>query len=91
MSIPWSEEKIRALRAAVDQLEDAQATGPDEYVVDLYQREPPMTLELAFEAGRLLVLAAQTMAYDAQLDGWYLDRPVEDAVEVEEALAALLP
>ena len=91
MSIPWSEGKIRALRAALDQMEDAQATGPDEYVVDLYQREPPMTLELAFEAGRLLVLAAQTMAYDAQLDGWYLDRPVEDAVEVEEAWAALLP
>ena len=91
MSIPWSEGKIRALRAALDQMEDAQATGPDEYVVDLYQREPPMTLELAFEAGRLLVLAAQTMAYDAQLDGWYLDRPVEDTVEVEEALAALWP
>ena len=32
MSIPWSEEKIRALRAALDQMEDAQATGPDEYV-----------------------------------------------------------
>ena len=39
------------LAAALDQMEDAQATGPDEYVVDLYQREPPMTLELAFEAG----------------------------------------
>ncbi len=91
MRIPWSEEKIRALRAALDQMEDAQPTGPDEYVVDLYQREPPLTVELAFDEGQLVVLAAQTMAYDAQLDGWYLDQQVQDPAQVDQALAALLP
>lgn len=91
MGIAWSEDRVQALRAVLERMEDAQATGPDEYVVDLYQREPPLTLELAFEGGKLEVLAAQTMAYDAELDGWYLDRKVEDPDQVEQALRALLP
>lgn len=90
MRIQWSEEKIQALKSALDNVEDAQQTGPEEYVVDLYDAEPPLTLELAFEGGQVRVLAAETMAYDQQMDGWYLAGPVDDGAAVEKALEGLL-
>lgn len=90
MRIQWSKEKAQALRDALEQSEDAQSTGPDEYVADLYEAQPPLTLELAFEPQAIRVLAVESMAYDQEMDGWYLAGPVTDIAMVERALEGLL-
>ena len=90
MRIQWSEDRVMALKCALQQSEDAESTGPDEYVADLYEAQPPLTLELAFEPQGVRVLAAESLAYDQEMDGWYLAGPVTDAAVIERALEGLL-
>lgn len=67
-----------ALRAFLDRSEDAEALGGGEYTLDLYDAEPPVSLDLQFEKGRVSVLAALALLYDEELEGWYLGEAIED-------------
>lgn len=88
MRIEWTREQVDALRAKLGAFEDAQPTGDDEYVVDLYDADPPLSLELSLKTG-LDVLAAERMAYDEALNGYYVCAPETDAQAIERALLSV--
>lgn len=90
LHIPCAPEKITRLMAALDKFEDAESTGPREYVLDLYDAEPPVTMEIAFTDTEIDILAAETMAFSEEEDGWYLNGPIEDPVLLERLLEELL-
>lgn len=90
MRLSFDPAQAEALRAKLATFEDAEATETDEFVVDLYDADPPLSLELAFEQGGVRVLAAESLAYDEEQAGYYLAGPVEDAVQIAQALLALL-
>lgn len=88
MRIDWDKEKREALLALLASSEDAQSTATNEYTVDLYDIDPPISLELAFSADALEVLAACELLFDEEMDGWYLGERVDSIERITSALAA---
>ena len=75
------------LRTFLDSCEDAEALGGNEYTVDLYDVDTPISMDILFDKKRGVdVLAALELLYDEGEDGWYLGEKIKDA----ERLAALL-
>ncbi len=62
--------------------EDAEPLADGGYTVDLYDLDPPVTLELYPAKGGLDVAAAFTLAYDEAQDGYYLDEKLESPEQV---------
>lgn len=80
----------RALKDWLTACPDAEELGNDEYTVDLYDAETPLSLDLQLGKQGVELLAALTLRYDEELDGWYLDQRVEDAALVERMLQSAL-
>lgn len=87
MLIKISQEKLMRFLA---NNEDAEALTADEYVVDLYDIEPPLTLNLKVSKDGGEILAAAELLYDAEQDGWYMGERIEDAARVTAALMAAM-
>ena len=66
--------------------EDAEALSADEYVADLYDAEPPITLNLRVVENGAEVLAAAELLYDEEQDGWYMGERIEDEARLQAAL-----
>ena len=77
-----------ALRAFLENCEDAEALSAREYVLDLYDVERPVSLDLVFVRGGVAVDGAAELKYDAEQDGWYMGERLEDPEEVLAALGA---
>ena len=75
-----------ALEGWLSACPDAEDLGEREYTVDLYDVETPLSIDLQFTKDGAEVLAALTMRYNDELDGWFLDQRVEDAELVERML-----
>lgn len=75
-----------ALRAFLDGCEDAEQLSSREYVVDLYDIEYPLSLDLVFVNGGVAVDGAAALLYDEALDGWYMGERLESAEAVADAL-----
>ena len=89
MRINWTSAQVSELRARLSSHEDATSTGPDEYVVDLYDFEPTLSMELALGDG-VDILTAERMAYSEELSGYYNCAPERDLELLERALASIL-
>lgn len=76
----------RALEKWLADCPDAEALGEGEYTVDLYEVDTPLSLELQCTEKGVELLAALTLRYDEEMDGWYLDQRVEDAELVARML-----
>ena len=75
------------LLAYLEASEDAEALGGNEYTVDLYDVDTPVSMDILFDKDRGVdVLAALELLYDEGEDGWYLGEKIKDA----DRLAALL-
>ena len=88
MRIKLTQEREAALRAFLQACEDAEQLSAREYVVDLYDIERPVSLDLVFVKGGVAVDGAAELKYDEALDGWYMDKRLERPEEVIEALTA---
>ena len=75
-----------ALRAFLKRCEDAEGLSEREYVVDLYDIDRPVSLDLVFVRGGVAVDGAAVLEYDAEQDGWYMGERLE---KPEDVLAAL--
>lgn len=84
MLIQISKEKLVAYLNAS---EDAEALSADEYVADLYDAEPPITMNLRVVENGAEVLAAAELLYDEEQDGWYMGERIEDEARLAAALA----
>ena len=83
MLIQISRERLIAYLNAS---EDAEALSADEYVADLYDAEPPITLNLRVVKGGAEILAAAELLYDDEQDGWYMGERIEDEARLAAAL-----
>lgn len=86
MRIRLTQEREAALKAFLQACEDAEQLSPREYVVDLYDLQRPVSLDLVFVKGGVAVDGAAELKYDDALDGWYMDRRLETQDEVVAAL-----
>ena len=86
MKLRLNEGQSDALRAFLESCEDSERLSEREYVVDLYDIQPPVTMDLVFVKGGVAVDGAAELLYDADMDGWYMGRRLE---EDDEAMRAL--
>lgn len=93
MRIKLNEAQERALRAFLADNPDAEQLSAREYVVDLYDIEPPVSLDLVFVKGGIGVDGAAELLFDEALDGWYMGQRLETPEQVRDALirAGALP
>ena len=86
MKIKLTETQEAALRAFLEQCEDAEQLSAREYVADLYDIERPVSLDLVFVKGGVAVDGAAELKYDGEQDGWYMGERLENEEEVRSAL-----
>ena len=86
MKIRLTEARENALRAFLDGCEDAEQLSSREYVVDLYDIQRPVSLDLVFVKGGVAVDGAAELRYDGEQDGWYMGDRLDNT---EDVLAAL--
>ena len=86
MRIKLNEAQDRALRAFLTDNPDAEQLSAREYVVDLYDIDPPVSLDLVFVRGGVAVDGAAELLYDEEQDGWYMGMRIESAEAVMDAL-----
>ena len=86
MKIKLTEEREAALRAFLEKSEDAEQLSAREYVVDLYDIDRPVSLDLVFVRGAVAVDGAAELLYDEEQDGWYMGQRLEDPEAVRKAL-----
>ena len=87
MRIKLTQTQEDALRAFLDDFEDAEQLSTREYVVDLYDISRPVSLDLVFVKGGVAVDGAAELTYDAEQDGWYMGERLDSPEEVRTALA----
>ncbi len=86
MKLNLTPAQLAALRGFLADYEDAESLSEREYVVDLYDIEKPVSLDLVFEKNGVAVDGAAELLYDAEEDGWYMGRRLEDPADVQTAL-----
>jgi hypothetical protein len=86
MRIKLTQTQEEALRAFLDNCEDAEQLSTREYVVDLYDISQPVSLDLVFVKGGVAVDGAAELKYDAAQDGWYMGERLDNPEAVRAAL-----
>lgn len=86
MLLPLSKKEAASLRAFLEANADCEAQAENEYVADLYDLEAPMTLDLVFVKGGVRVDGACLLAYDEEMEGYYIGEPVLEMETVRRAL-----
>ena len=86
MLLPLSEKEAASLRAFLEANADCEAQAENEYAADLYDLEAPMTLDLVFVKGGVRVDGACLLAYDEEMEGYYIGEPVLEMETVRRAL-----
>ena len=86
MLLPLSEKEAASLRAFLEANADCEAQAENEYVADLYDLEAPMTPDLVFVKGGVRVDGACLLAYDEEMEGYYIGEPVLEMETVRRAL-----
>lgn len=79
-----------ALFAQLAQMEDAEPLPDGGYTVDLYDLDPPVSIEVYPAKSGLDVAAAFTLNYDADMDGYYLGDKLESPESVLAHIGAWL-
>ena len=88
MKIKLTQENEAALRAFLEGCDDAEQLSAREFVVDLYDIQPPVSLDLVFVRGGVAVDGAAVLEYDEALKGWYMGERLERPEAVLRALRA---
>lgn len=86
MKLILDAEQLDHLKRFLDDFEDAEQLSEREYVVDLYDIERPLSMDLVFVRGGVAVDGAAELLYDEAQDGWYMGQRQDTA---ECVLAAL--
>ena len=86
MKLKLTEAQEAALKAFLEECTDAEQLSGREYVVDLYDVEKPVSLDLVFVKGGVAVDGAAELKYDAEQDGWYMGERLEEPAAVMAVL-----
>ena len=85
MKIRLSDAQLESLKAFLDRFEDAEQLTQREYVVDFYEQEVPLSIDLVFVNGGIGIDGAGVLAYSEEQDGWYVSRRIESEEEMRAA------
>ena len=86
MRLKLTEAQSGALRAFLDAFDDAEALSAREYVLDLYDIQRPISIDLVFVKGGIGVDGAAELKYDAESDGWYMGDRIDAPDDILAAL-----
>ena len=79
MKISLNAGQLKALEAFLAKCEDCEALSEKEYVLDLYDLEPPISMDLTLQKDGLWIEGAAELVFDEEMDGWYIGRRIEEA------------
>lgn len=93
MKLKLSDAELKHLNAYLDQCPDCERLSAREVVLDLYDVEPPISMNFVFVKGGLGIDGAAELKYSEADDGYYMGDRIEDAGAVRAALrqAGALP
>ena len=86
MKIKLTAEEFSAVKTFLNTFEDSEQLSDKEYVVDLYDIEPPISLDISLGKECLFVDGAAELLFDEEMDGWYIGQRIEDPEHVLRAL-----
>ena len=86
MKIALSPAEIGAFRNFLNCFEDAEQLSEREFVVDLYDAQPPISMDLTLQKDGVEIEGAAKLEFDDELDGWYAGERIENAESVARAL-----
>ncbi len=86
MKIKLTAEEFSAVKNFLNTFEDSEQLSEKEYVVDLYDIEPPISLDLSLGKDCLFVDGAAELLFDEEMDGWYIGERIEEPEPVLRAL-----
>ncbi len=90
MIITLNQVQLATFEKKLRHSEDVYASSPNTYSIDLYDSLSPSTLEIELEKEGVNVLAAVSLLYDEEMDGWYLGEKIDDAATVKDLVFAWL-
>lgn len=93
MKLKLSDAELKHLNAYLDQCPDCERLSAREVVLDLYEVEPPISMNFVFVKGGLGIDGAAELKYSEADDGYYMGDRIEDVDAVRAALqqAGALP
>lgn len=93
MKLKLSDAELKHLNAFLDQCPDCERLSAREVVLDLYEVEPPISMNFVFVKGGLGIDGAAELKYSEADDGYYMGDRIEDVDAVRAALqqAGALP
>ena len=86
MKIKLTAEEFAAVKNFLNTFEDSEQLSEKEYVLDLYDIEPPISLDLSLGKDCLFVDGAAELLFSDEMDGWYIGQRIEEAEPVLRAL-----
>lgn len=86
MKLKLTEEQLKGLKAFLEKCEDAEKLTEKEYVVDLYDLNKPISLDLVFIKSGVAVDGAAELEYDEEMDGWYMGERIDQPEIIVAAL-----
>lgn len=86
MKIALTTEQFSALKTFLTTFEDSEQLSEKEYVVDLYDLEPPISLDLSLGKNCLFVDGAAELLFNEEMDGWYIGERIEEPDPILRAL-----
>jgi len=89
MKITMSPEQLSSLKDFLTRFEDCEALSEKEYVIDLFDIEPPMSIDMTLAKNAIFVDGAAELLFDDEMDGWYIGKRIEEPEAVLEALRSV--
>lgn len=86
MKIALTAEQLSNLKNFLNNFEDSEQLSDKEYVLDLYDIEPPISLDLSLGKNCLFVDGAAELLFNEEMDGWYIGERIEETEPVLRAL-----
>ena len=93
MRLRLSDAELAHLEAYLDSSPDCERLSKREAVMDIYDIEPPVSLNFVFVKGGIGIDGAFELEYSESDDGWYLGERIEDPARIRSLLegAGALP
>ena len=86
MKINLNAAQLTALKAFMTGFEDSEQLSEKEFVVDFYEHEPPISLDVTLGKDCLFVEGAFYLCFNEEMDGWYIGERIEQPEPVLRAL-----
>ena len=86
MKITLTPVQLNAFREFLNRFPDSEALSEREYVLDLYDLERPLSIDLTLQKDGLFVEGAAELLFDEEMDGWYIGSRIEESESLLRAL-----